>query len=111
MVGLDEVDVAFDTFSDALMIGEFTPVVERDGLDRVGEGFHHGRDGVGDRAFGVTLDATAFHEARLAFHQGDDRAPMIGTNDGVAFPWPKVSRVSTSAVRRGADVQVAVDRS
>ena len=65
------------------------PVVERDGLDRVGEGCHHSRDGVGDRTFSVALHATAFHEARSTFHRDEDRTAMISTDDCVAFPVTK----------------------
>lgn len=89
MVRLGEVDVALELFSNVPMVGEFAAVVEGDGLDRVGVGLHHDLDGVGDRPFGVALDATAFDETRRAFHQGDDRAAMLGTNDGVAFPVAK----------------------
>ena len=60
-----------------------------DGLDGIGEGSHQLDDGAGDRPFRLALDGDAFHLARQAFHQGDNRAAMISTNDGIAFPVAK----------------------
>ena len=38
------------------------------------------------RAFRRALDRTTCHEARMPFHQADDRTSMIDSSYGVAFP-------------------------
>ena len=89
-IWLGEVDIAFEFTGDATVVGVFAAVVEGDGLDRGGQRLHHLDDGIGSCAFRLALDRATCHEARLAFHEGDDRTPVIaptsvGTVDGVAF--------------------------
>lgn len=89
MIGLGEVDLAPERLRDPCVIGEFAAVIERDGLDRIVHGLHHGHDGVrhcgrGASPYGITGEKPGF-----TLQQRDSRALMTGTNDADAFPVAK----------------------
>ena len=89
VVRLGKVDLAVERVGDPGMVGEFTTVIERDGVDRVLERRHHRGNRVGDGGLRAASDGARDQKPGLPFHERDDRAAMTCPNDGVAFPVAK----------------------
>ena len=76
VIRLGEVDLARKCLGDPGMISEFVTVVERDGLDGLRHGSHHGHDGVRDRGLGASSHGMTGEKPGFTLHQRDDRTAV-----------------------------------
>ena len=103
VVWLGEVDLAVERLGDPGMFGEFTAVIERDGIDRVLERHHHRRNRVGD---GLDFTAEQFIDPpvrqfhfRIRGEIGDDVGTLPcqeAVVNVIEMPWRDFTRTRGS---------------